>query len=189
MKHFISRKKKYRVLTTMLLLCFLVLFSMGGCKPVKETQTTRISEESSTPSATNVVFDPGDEIPCGAEKFPQAEFISVREVLVEHAVEAQNLENPDVIKALGAVPRHCFVPEDLQDMAYFDTALPIGYGQTISQPSLVALMTELLELELGDKLLEIGTGSGYQAAIFAELGYVEVNSIEISLRYKYQVQQ
>jgi protein-L-isoaspartate(D-aspartate) O-methyltransferase len=119
------------------------------------------------------------EITRTSVKIPHAEFTNEREALVKHAVAAQNLENEDVIRALGVVPRHCFVPEDLVDKAYYDTALPIGYGQTISQPSLVASMTELLALEPGDKVLEIGTGSGYQAAILAELGYVEVYSIEI----------
>ncbi|MDF1520182.1 MAG: protein-L-isoaspartate(D-aspartate) O-methyltransferase [Brevefilum sp.] len=107
------------------------------------------------------------------------EFIQARQRLVAKSVERQGLENEDVIKALGSVPRHLFIPEDLVAQAYEDHALPIGYGQTISQPSLVARMTELLELEPGDKVLEIGTGSGYQAAILAELGYVEVYSIEI----------
>jgi protein-L-isoaspartate(D-aspartate) O-methyltransferase len=106
-------------------------------------------------------------------------FIEARQRLTAHAVTVQDLQDADVIRALGVVPRHRFVPESLIDSAYHDTALPIGYGQTISQPSLVALMTELLELEPGDKVLEIGTGSGYQAAILAELGFVEVYSIEI----------
>lgn len=106
-------------------------------------------------------------------------FITARNQLVEHAVASQDLQNEDVIRALGDVPRHRFVPEDLQNLAYYDTALPIGYGQTISQPSLVAFMTEMLELEPGDRVLEIGTGSGYQAAILADLGYVSVYSIEI----------
>ncbi|HEY9122566.1 MAG TPA: protein-L-isoaspartate(D-aspartate) O-methyltransferase [Brevefilum sp.] len=112
-------------------------------------------------------------------KVEKMEFIQARQQLVAKSVERQGLENEDVIKALGSVPRHLFVPEDLVGQAYEDHALPIGYGQTISQPSLVAKMTELLELEQGDKVLEIGTGSGYQAAILAELGYVEVYSIEI----------
>jgi protein-L-isoaspartate(D-aspartate) O-methyltransferase len=107
------------------------------------------------------------------------EYIEDRMRLVSHAVRAQDLEDEDVIQALAAVPRHRFVPEEIRDRSYQDTALPIGYGQTISQPSLVALMTELLDLEPGDKVLEIGTGSGYQAAILAELGYVDVYSIEI----------
>jgi protein-L-isoaspartate(D-aspartate) O-methyltransferase len=80
---------------------------------------------------------------------------------------------------MRSVPRHKFVPSDYLDQAYEDHALPIGYGQTISQPYVVAWMTELLELQPGEKVLEIGTGSGYQAAILAELGYVDVYSIEI----------
>ncbi|MFN2302096.1 MAG: protein-L-isoaspartate(D-aspartate) O-methyltransferase [Anaerolineales bacterium] len=106
-------------------------------------------------------------------------YTEARQALTEKAIELQGLENEDVIEALRTVPRHQFVPNDLIDLAYEDTALPIGYGQTISQPSLVAYMTELLELEPGDKVLEIGTGSGYQAAMLAELGYVDVYSIEI----------
>ncbi len=112
-------------------------------------------------------------------KVEKMEFVQKRQRLVAYSVERQGLENEDVIRALGSVPRHLFVPEEYRDNAYEDHPLPIGYGQTISQPSLVAWMTELLELEPGDKVLEIGTGSGYQAAILAELGYVEVYSIEI----------
>jgi protein-L-isoaspartate(D-aspartate) O-methyltransferase len=77
------------------------------------------------------------------------------------------------------VPRHEFVPDDYDHLAYTDQPLPIGYGQTISQPFIVAWMTELLELEPGDSVLEIGTGSGYQAAVLAELGDIDVYSIEI----------
>ena len=124
---------------------------------------------------------PGDA-PAEPQAAPTAEqgnFREKREQLVEHAIKIQELEDGDVIRAMREVPRHRFVPDDLQDMAYNDNALPIGYGQTISQPSLVGKMTELLELEPGDKVLEIGTGSGYQAAILAEMGYVEVYTIEI----------
>ncbi len=77
------------------------------------------------------------------------------------------------------VKRHYFVPEKYISQAYADHPIPIGYGQTISQPYIVALMTELLELSEGERVLEIGTGSGYQAAVLAELGYVGVYSIEI----------
>jgi protein-L-isoaspartate(D-aspartate) O-methyltransferase len=80
---------------------------------------------------------------------------------------------------MRTVPRHEFVPPDYVDQAYADHPLPIGYGQTISQPYIVAWMTELLALQPGEKVLEIGTGSGYQAAVLAELGDVEVYSIEI----------
>lgn len=87
--------------------------------------------------------------------------------------------NEDVLRAMRTVPRHKFVPPDYVDQAHEDRPLPIGYGQTISQPRLVARMTQLLELQPGERVLEIGTGSGYQAAILAELGYVEVHTIEI----------
>ena len=79
---------------------------------------------------------------------------------------------------MRAVPRHEFVPEDVRPFAYEDQPLPIGYGQTISQPFIVALMTDLLDVGPGDKVLEIGTGSGYQAAVLAPL-VEEVYSVEI----------
>ncbi len=83
-----------------------------------------------------------------------------------------------VLAAMARVPRHAFVPEELVGRAYQNSPLPIGHGQTISQPYIVAIMTDLLELEPGQRVLEIGTGSGYQAAVLAELG-MEVWSIEI----------
>jgi len=107
------------------------------------------------------------------------DFVELRQQLVDNSILARGIENEDVIRAMRTVPRHLFVPEDLIEYAYADHPLPIGYGQTISQPYVVAWMTDLLELEPGDKVLEIGTGSGYQAAVLAELGYVEVYSIEI----------
>ena len=99
--------------------------------------------------------------------------------MVADTIVQRGITNPDVIRAMETVPRHMFVPEEFINYAYTDQPLPIGYGQTISQPLMVALMTQLLELEPGDKILEIGTGSGYQAAVLAELGSVEVYSIEI----------
>ena len=98
--------------------------------------------------------------------------------MVAEQIEDRGIDDPEVLDAMRAVPRHRFVPEDLVDLAYDDHPLPIGYGQTISQPQIVAMMTELLEVEPGDKVLEIGTGSGYQAAVLAQLG-VEVYTIEI----------
>ena len=86
--------------------------------------------------------------------------------------------DPRVYAVMGRVPRHLFVPPEQRRFAYHNRPLPIGYGQTISQPFIVALMTDLLALEPGDSVLEVGTGSGYQAAVLAELG-VEVYSIEI----------
>ena len=83
-----------------------------------------------------------------------------------------------VARAFAAVPRHAFVPEALRAAAYANRPLPIGEGQTISQPYIVALMTDLLEVRPGDKILEVGTGSGYQAAVLAHLG-AEVYTLEI----------
>ncbi|WP_245675803.1 protein-L-isoaspartate(D-aspartate) O-methyltransferase [Halofilum ochraceum] len=85
--------------------------------------------------------------------------------------------NPRVLEALGAVPRDAFVPDDLADRAYDNRPLPIGGGQTISQPFIVALMTDLLDPEPGDRILEVGTGCGYQAAVLAQL-VAQVYSIE-----------
>lgn len=86
--------------------------------------------------------------------------------------------DPAVMKAMGAVKRHRFVPEKFIDRAYDNHPLPIGYGQTISQPYIVALMSNLLALKTGDRVLEVGTGSGYQAAVLVEMG-MTVYSIEI----------
>lgn len=107
------------------------------------------------------------------------EFEAWRLLMVETTIQARGIENSDVLRAMRRVPRHQFVPKEYLDQAYDDHPLPIGYGQTISQPYIVAWMTELLELKAGEKVLEIGTGSGYQAAVLMELGFVEVYSIEI----------
>ncbi|MBN2256388.1 MAG: protein-L-isoaspartate(D-aspartate) O-methyltransferase [Anaerolineaceae bacterium] len=99
--------------------------------------------------------------------------------MVQTAILAAGISDADVLRAMQTVERHRFVPPDYLDQAYANHPLPIGYGQTISQPYVVAWMTELLELRPGGKVLEIGTGSGYQAAVLAELGFVDVYSIEI----------
>ncbi|MFQ5412111.1 MAG: protein-L-isoaspartate(D-aspartate) O-methyltransferase [Phycisphaerae bacterium] len=98
--------------------------------------------------------------------------------MVERQIKALNFRNKQVLEAMMSVPRHWFVPEAYQRLAYADHPLPIGYKQTISQPYVVAVMTKLLDLEPGEKVLEIGTGSGYQAAVLAELTD-EVYTIEI----------
>lgn len=93
----------------------------------------------------------------------------LRESMVESQIEARGVRNPAVLSAMRKVPRHLFVSEALMDQAYTDSPLPIGEYQTISQPYIVALMTEALELTKNDRVLEIGTGSGYQAAILAQI--------------------
>lgn len=101
-----------------------------------------------------------------------------REKMVENQIKNRGVKDERVLEAMRKVPRHLFVPPSEKEHAYIDSPLPIGEGQTISQPYIVGLMTELLELKPTDKVLEIGTGSGYQAAILAEL-CKEVYSIEI----------
>jgi protein-L-isoaspartate(D-aspartate) O-methyltransferase len=97
--------------------------------------------------------------------------------MVEHQIRARGVSAPAVLQAMERVPRQAFVPESMQELAYADGPLPIGEGQTISQPYVVAAMSEALEVKAGDRVLEIGTGSGYQAAILAEMG-LEVYTIE-----------
>ncbi len=92
-----------------------------------------------------------------------------RERMVENQIKARGIKDERVLKAMLKVPRHLFVDEALREQAYGDFPLPIGEGQTISQPYIVALMTEALELKGNERVLEVGTGSGYQTAILAEL--------------------
>jgi protein-L-isoaspartate(D-aspartate) O-methyltransferase len=98
--------------------------------------------------------------------------------MVEEQLRGRDIEDPRVLEAMGRVPRHLFVPAALRFRAYADHPLPIGSGQTISQPYIVALMTQLAEVEPDDVVLEIGTGSGYQAAVLSEIAK-EVYTIEI----------
>ena len=101
-----------------------------------------------------------------------------RAAMVRTQLAARDITNARVLDAMGRVPRHRFVPPELASAAYDDQPLPIGQGQTISQPYIVALMTQLADPQPGDRVLDIGTGSGYQAAVLAEMG-AEVTSIEI----------
>ena len=98
--------------------------------------------------------------------------------MVYKQIEARGIKNEKVLNAMKKVKRHSFVPEDLETNAYEDYPLPIGNGQTISQPYIVAYMTEVLELKPEDRVLEIGTGCGYQAAVLAEI-VQQVYTIEI----------
>jgi protein-L-isoaspartate(D-aspartate) O-methyltransferase len=118
--------------------------------------------------------------PARLERRPAAfrERVEQRERMVKGQVEAREVRDPNVLRALRIVPRHAFVPEVQQAYAYEDRPLYIGYGQTISQPYVVAFMTEALRLDADSVVLEIGTGSGYQAAICAEIARA-VYTIEI----------
>jgi protein-L-isoaspartate(D-aspartate) O-methyltransferase len=112
-----------------------------------------------------------------AERAAMIETIKSHAGSAPSAVEAQGID-PAVLKAMGNVPRHLFVPEEQRGAAYRDRPLPIGFGQTISQPFIVALMTDLIKVGPGDAVLEVGTGSGYQAAVLSPLA-AKVYSIEI----------
>ena len=99
----------------------------------------------------------------------QDKYAVERENMVKRQIEARGIHDENTLHAMRTVKRHKFVPDIFEGMAYNDRPLSIGYGQTISQPYIVAYMTEILKLEKGDKALEVGTGSGYQAAVLAEI--------------------
>jgi len=115
---------------------------------------------------------------CTASDVSSTDYSEARKAMVEEQIQARGVFSPNVIDALLKVPRHLFVPERYRDEAYEDHPLPIGENQTISQPYIVALMTDLLKPDAHDKVLEIGTGSGYQAAVLGEL-VDEVYTVEI----------
>jgi len=108
----------------------------------------------------------------------QEDFAAARQRMVSLQLQSRGIADPQVLAALSRVPRHLFVPPKLASSAYGDHPLPIGQGQTISQPYIVALMSQWAEVQPGEKVLEVGTGSGYQAAVLAELTD-RVLSIEI----------
>ena len=109
---------------------------------------------------------------------PVDSFEKQRLEMVNEQLRGRDIDDPDVLSAMTGVPRHLFVPAGIRDLAYQDGPLPIGYDQTISQPYIVALMSQLLALKKGDRVLEIGTGSGYQAAVLDRMG-ADVFTIEI----------
>lgn len=148
---------------------------LAGCaEDISSSQTTEspasMSGES-LPTSTIAILTPDIQ-----EEDP---YYQRREKMVKDTIESRGVSDPQVLEAMRTVPRHFFVPTNYLEFAYNDNPLPIGYGQTISQPYMVALMTEMLDLTSGEKVLEIGTGSGYQAAILSELNGVEVYSMEI----------
>lgn len=124
-------------------------------------------------AATAVVL-----LPVCVPALDEAALSQARRQMVQRQLAARDITDPRVLSAMGRVPRHLFVRPSLRGEAYDDHALPIAEGQTISQPYVVALMTQLLELKGPERILEVGTGSGYQAAILAELSR-QVFTIEI----------
>ncbi len=115
-------------------------------------------------------------------------FDKMREGMVAVQIKARGISSRNVLNAMGLVPRHEFVSENVKSLAYNDSPLPIGYNQTISQPYIVAYMSEALDVKPGSKILEIGTGSGYQAAVLAQMG-MQVFTIEIVPELAAQAQE
>jgi protein-L-isoaspartate(D-aspartate) O-methyltransferase len=149
-----------------LIIICVIIFFIGGCSPTTSLITPSSTFEFTlTPEITALPTEDS--------------YLQSRLDMVDETIENRGVKDPNVLRSMRIVPRHLFVPPAHIDLAYDDHPLPIGYGQTISQPYIVAWMTELLDLKPGNKVLEIGTGSGYQAAVLAELGGIEVYSIEI----------
>lgn len=149
---------------TLLLISALLLTACGNLK--LEMTPAAIATETSAPVVSIAAPEEVDV------------FAPLRQEMVEQGVIGLGITDELVIEAMTAVPRHEFVPDDYLDQAYNNHPLPIGHGQTISQPYIVALMTQAAEVEPGDNVLEVGTGSGYQAAVLAEL-VDQVYSVEI----------
>jgi len=113
-----------------------------------------------------------------AEAPPSTDLAAQRNAMVEQQIEARGVDDPATLQAMRTVPRHEFLPLRLREEAYADYPLPIGHGQTISQPFIVAFMTEAIRPQPGEKILEVGAGSGYQAAVLAQMG-ADVYTVEI----------
>jgi len=139
----------------------IILFAVGlACRDTANVSTAPAASERHI--TTNVTTSPA-----GRPRTDERRADRLR--MVRRTLAARDVTDPRVLEAMRNVPRHWFVPDHLHDSAYIDRPLPIGHGQTISQPYIVALMTQALDIRSGDRVLEIGTGSGYQAAVLAEL--------------------
>jgi protein-L-isoaspartate(D-aspartate) O-methyltransferase len=162
----------YHLRSAITILFIIILAKTGFCEASfnpESGQSGRIEMETGT-------IVESDTLEWDRPRFSERE--AERRRLVETGIAGQGITDEKVIDAMLNVPRHRFVPEAHQGNAYQNNPLPIGYGQTISQPYIVALMAELLEINPGDRVLEIGTGSGYHAAVLSELT-PNVFSIEI----------
>ncbi len=126
----------------------------------------------------SVLFSSCSSPPVSGNPMTQEEFAQQREQMVETQLKSRDIRNERVLEAMKKVPRHLFMPASVRQYAYVDSPVPIGQRQTISQPYIVALMTQTVDPKPGDRSLEVGTGSGYQAAVLGEL-VQEVYTIEI----------
>lgn len=139
-----------------------LLLALAACTWAEESSPAPPEGALVPPAAVT----PEPVTPAAAPADPYAE---ARAALIDDGILGLGIDDPAVVDAIRETPRHAFVPDEFLSQAYENHPLPIGYGQTISQPYVVALMTEAAEVEAGDTVLEVGTGSGYQAAVLAEL--------------------
>ena len=158
-------------------LLFVMLLLINACNRIPAVENADMTHSGPTATQPAVEIAATDIVSTPTEMIDP--YFENRQKMVEYTIASRGVADEDVLRAMRTVPRHEFVPKEYLRQAYDDHPLPIGYGQTISQPYIVAWMTELLELAPGDKVLEIGTGSGYQAAVLAELENMDVYSIEI----------
>ncbi|MEA3337264.1 MAG: protein-L-isoaspartate(D-aspartate) O-methyltransferase [Chloroflexota bacterium] len=166
----------YRAFPQWSWLLLLVVLVAGCSSPLSFLR--REPKPTATPSPVPTQTPPESQLnPALAEEIA-ALLVPNRLAMVEDTIRSRGVSDPDVLRAMETIPRDRFVLPEHIKLAYDDHPLPIGYGQTISQPYIVALMTEMLQLDPQEKVLEIGTGSGYQAAVLAEL-VDEVYTIEI----------
>jgi len=163
--------KKFRGVVVVLLLLLSVACSSPS--PGSESPATAVTNDPNELPTVDSSGKSASETPV-----PTDPFAKQRETMVQRGVIEWGIKDEAVIQAMGSVPRHLFVPEMYLDQAYENHPLPIGFGQTISQPYIVALMSESAEVSSGSSVLEIGTGSGYQAAVLAEI-VDQVYTIEI----------
>jgi len=138
-----------RITTVLLLLIIFPLFNSGCGKPPPAEEPDRPETAAGKKSKTTDIYS------------------SRRDEMVSYQLEFRGIVDRKVLDTMRRVPRHIFVPDEYKEASYADTPLPIGYGQTISQPYIVALMTELIDVDRSSKVLEVGTGSGYQAAVLS----------------------
>lgn len=155
-----SKKHKKTGKTLPIVLALIIITT--NCTTQPQTQTPTNQQQKTEPGPTTI----------------EDEYTQQRLKMIQKDLIGRNITDKKVLEAMKKVPRHLFVPKKYRSQAYADHPLPIGYGQTISQPYVVALMTQALQLKPQDKVLEIGTGSGYQAAVLAEV-VEEVYTIEI----------
>lgn len=173
-----SAKQRGNLLLLLLLILFLLFVLV---RPVNKFDENRFAALQNTTIDSNLSSDVRELAEPGRPEHKHKAFkerIKEREQMVASQMQARDVKDQNVLKAMRIVPRHAFVRNQEEDAAYFDTALPIQYNQTISQPYIVAFMTQALKLDPNSIVLEIGTGSGYQAAVCAEIAK-EVYTIEI----------